>query len=280
MLKLADTPVSLVDWDVEDRINQWLSLDRIRPFLGRSWPGPGSAFLTVPTGYREWPPPLRLNRMWWPKGASRWACGAFLVDNSLGYASRIHNKAFGQDGTKVNAVSLFMDSPDAYTGISDERLQIDKLYVMAIIPVKRVLKTTDPSDGVTNGLYIFIVADERIFWWDIPTPDFGISEGAGKTWRNVLDSIQNTLGTTIQTSTIPSEYLAPSRALNLTGQPIPPVIDAVAENIGMRFIASYDRVYWMKNFEDSLNDYTQNLDQYPSRMAKVIAGGERFMETL
>lgn len=279
MLKLANTPLSLVDWEVESRINRWLSMDRIRPFLGRSWPGPGSSFLTVPTGYREWPPPLRLNRMWWPNGASRWACGAFVVDNSLGYATRIHDAAFGQDGTQINAVPLFMDSPDAYTGISDESLEIQKMYVMAIIPIKRVLKT-DGSDGVTNGLYLFIVADERIFWWDIPTPDFGISEGAGKTWRNVIDSCQGALGTTIETSTIPSEYLAPSRALNLTGQPIPPVIDAIATNIGMRFIASYDRVYRMKNFEDSLNDYTQNLDQYPARSSKIIAGGERFMETL
>lgn len=280
MLKLADTPVSLVDWEVEERINQWLSLDRIRPFLSRSWPGPGSSFLSVPTGYREWPPPLRLNRMWWPNGASRWACGAFVVDNFMGYASRIHDAAFGEDGTKVNSIKLYMDSPDAYTGSVEESVTIEKLYVMAIIPLKRVLKTTDITDGIMNGLYLFILADERIFWWDVPTPDFGISEGAGKTWRDVIDSCQGRLGVNIDTSRIPTEYLAPSRALNLTGQPIPPVVDAIAANIGMRFVVSYDGICTMTNFEDALNSYTQDWNQYQSRTAKVISGGERFMDVL
>lgn len=280
MLKLADTPLCLVDWETEDRINQWLSLDRIRPFLGRSWPGPGSSYLSVPTGYREWPPRLRLNRMWWPNGASRWACGAFLVDNTYGYATRIHDAAFGEDGTKVKDVKFYMDSPDAYTGALEESVTIDKMYVMAIIPLKRVLKTTDISDGVNNGLYLLVVADERIFWWDVPTPDFQISEGGGKTWRNVLDDCQSALGITIDTSTIPTEYLAPSRALNVTGQPIPPVIDSIAANLGMKFVVSYDRLFRMTNFEDALNSYAQDWDQYPSRMAKVIAGGERFMDIL
>lgn len=275
MLTLAGVGVTHVGRDVRGVIDSWLTLDSVRPFVSRSWPGPGTVFLSWPTGYRDWPPPLKLNHLWWPRDASRWAWGCYVIDNKNGAADYIHDQAFGSDGTKVQPIKLHIESPLATDGTLDESVDVTQMYVMAIIPMKRLLPTgQDASDRPMN---LFVVADQRIFWWDVPCPEFNITEGGSVSWRNLIDSCAQALGVgSIGTSKIPADYLQPSRALNLTNEPIPPVLDSIAYNLGMRVVVGYDGTVQMQNFSDAKAAFDKDWSNNPGRDGKVLAGDFRF----
>lgn len=273
MLLLAGWPLAVPTQSVLDLIESRISVSALDAFAGRSWPGFGTVGLAVPTAYRPWPPrPYKINKFYWPTGASRFGWGLFLTDTDG--ANAIEDSAFG-NGTVTTPVTLHLSSVD------DQGTLIEKVetsvYVMPPIPLFRVLKT-DGSNASFRGMFLIAVADPRVYWWNYPCPDFNISESGGVTWATVFSTIATTLNITITTDTINSNYLQPSRAINLTNEPIPMVLDSACANVGHRFVATLDGKYKTQGFSTALAALNTDLTNNPDRTLR--AGGNRFLDTL
>jgi len=278
MIALNDVALPLPDREICESIERDISIDRLQLLFSRSWPGFGMVGLATPTMYRPWPPlPVRLNRMYWPNGATRWGSGLWLID--AGGATDLHDSCFSADGSKQIDSTLVLSSEDDL-GDEIEAVTIKKLIVFPLIPLYRVLKNDGSSD---LGMYLLYVADKRITWWDIACPDFGISETAGVAWEDVFSDIGTALGLPspgIDVDDVNSKYLEPSRAINLTGEPVPPVLDAACYNCGQRLIYKYDGTVATQNFKTALDAYKAERDGDLGALRTVRAGGPKFTDLL
>jgi hypothetical protein len=274
MIKLADVPLALPNREILTDIERDLSLDKMLLLFSRAWPGPGMGFLATPTHYRRWPPWDKpgsiLNRFYWPTGASRWGCGAFLATKAM--CEKLHDACFGFDGMERNEVSLVL-STETGGWETVETVTVDFITVLPPIPLYRVRNS---EGGTDYGLYMLVCVDVRYYWWNIPCPDLGITESAGKTWKDLIGSLGDAIEATIEVSEIPEYYLAPHRALNLTNEPVPPIIDAVAYNLGARFVATYAGDYTIQRFEDAQTKFLADLNNNKDR--QYLGGARRYMD--
>ncbi len=119
--------------------------------------------------------------------------------------------------------------------------------------------------------------DARYFWWQRPCPDFHINDTAGVTWGNVFTALSAALEIDIDVDDIHADYLQPSRALNLTHEAIPPILDAVCTNIHHVLVVDYQtgKVSTQK-FETAKDAMEEDLEDHKERA--YLAGGDRFLE--
>jgi hypothetical protein len=274
MIKLADVYLALPNREILTDIERDLSLDKMLLLFSRAWPGPGTVFLAMPTHYRRWPPWNKpgsiLNRFYWPTGASRWGCGCFLATKDM--CEQLHDACFGADGTESNQVNLTLSTEDA-TGDTIEKVSVDFITVLPPVPIYRIANDDGSSD---HGLYLLLCVDDRYHWWNLPCPDFKISEKSGKTWQNLIDALGDVIESTIEVSNIPTEYLAPHRALNLTNEPIPPILDAIAYNLGGRVVVSYAGDIKIQRFQDAIDAFDADKDNHPKR--QYLGGDFRYVD--
>jgi len=275
MIKLAGVPLALPTREILTDIERDISVDKMLLLFSRAWPGPGMGFLAMPTHYRRWPPWDKpgsiLNRFYWPTGASRWGCGCFLATRDM--CEQLHDACFGATGKGRNEVSLVLstEGPDWAT---IEEVKIDFITVFPPIPLYRVAAKQDYSTDF--GLYMILCVDVRYYWWNIPCPDFEISETAGKTWQDLIENISDAIEANINVSEIPEYYLAPHRALNLTNEPIPPILDAIAYNVGARVVVTYAGDIYIQRFQDAVDIYEKDYHDHPKRQWR--GGDSRYVE--
>lgn len=277
MISIAGQTLSAPTDEILDWVEQHLPQGDVWAFLSRAYPGWGLGATTLPTGYAPLPRP-KLNSFYWPSGASRWACGLVLVhalelngdgsDNFPGF----HDAAFGQQGDQCNSVTLKMQTEDQ-TGEAAETLSCS-VYCLPPIPLVRVLNQDEEPD---NASYLLTVVDQRYFWWWTAAPDFGINETAGVTWSTAINRCASALGVTIKVDDINEAYLQPSRAINLTYEKIPPVLDAICANVGHVLRCKFDGTVETQAFETAKT--ARETDQEDNKDTRVvIAGGDRYAD--
>jgi hypothetical protein len=267
-LLLGDIPLSLPTSEIRELIERDLNVERLQLAFGRSWPGFGQVGIAVPTMFRQWPP-LKLNRFYWPRGASRWESGLFLCSKRV--ADAVHPAAFGSDGSQSVEQQLMMSKEDRYGNLIEK--VTTNVTVFPPIPVKQVFNL---DNSTTYGMYLVYLVGIRFYWWWIPTPDFSISETGNTTWDNVITSIYNAIDDDVDYSDIPAAYLKPSRALNLTNEPLPMVFDAVAENLGMKVCVDYTGHTSLQNASDGVSNADADQQNNPQRT--IRAGGGRYVD--
>jgi hypothetical protein len=250
MLTLADIPLIVPSRgerfsDLERDVAETIPVERTCPWLAsRSWPGPGLSQIAFPTGVEPPRAPMLQVFRWPAWGACRFAHGWFLA--STNQVNQLQQVAFqGGPGGKPLPVPLAMDSP----GQRSAEALTTNVYILAMTPLLRVLPGESDADPYVNGLYVLTLVDERFFWWGIPSPVFNILANtappitpppppAPVQWTDLIRLCSTALGESISADAIPGVYLVPSTALNANYEVIPPVLDAIASNIGMRFVRS------------------------------------------
>lgn len=273
MLTLNGYPLAFPSPDLAEKIARDIPIERLALLYNRAWPGFGTVGIATPTHYRPWPyQPFRVNHFYWPTGASRYAFGLFLM--AADQINQLEPVAFGTNSNQQNNVDLTMSSEDK-DGTLVERIRTS-VTVLPPIPIYRVLDTQGLSD---HGGYLVVVVDQRFYWWNYPLPDLGITETAGKTWQNVFNAIASALNITITVDTIDTDYLAPSRALNLSYEAVPPLLDAVAWNVGHRLVVDPTTGnVSTQSFNTALSAYKNDQTNHPNRTLR--AGGPRFLDQL
>lgn len=271
MLTLAGIPLSPSTPAFSRWVANNIPTERATQWLTRAWPGLGLQGIAWPTGFRI-PDRIRLNRLVWPTGASRWAYGFFL--GTTAQVEAIRKQAFGDDGEANETITLRMESPDDQ-GEASESITTD-LYLLPPTPLAWV----DPGIRVPSGeaAYLLTVVDQRFYWWAHAAPDFGINDTAGKTWQNVFDAIAAELDITIDVGTIDPAYLQPSRGLNLTYETIPPLLDACCASIGHRLVCGLDNGVSTQSFTEADQAADDDAADNPDRTLR--AGQDRFLDDL
>lgn len=271
MLTLADIPCNVPDAEAIAYIESTIDPRLFVPFVDRSWPGFGLAGVTWPVGYRP-TDKIRLNRFVWPRGASRFAYGHFLADSEQ--SDQIRDAALSSDGSQTDQIQLVMDSPRVPPDTDNDETLTTNVYLLSCTPLYTL--TPQPNGPMDNGLYLLTVVCPRYYWWYIPTPVFGITDST--TWTSLFSACNTALGLTIAVDTIDTRYLNPSPGLNLDYEVLPPVLDAIAYNVGHRIVYGLDGTVKSQSFSRAVTARQTDAQNHPNR--DIRAGGNRFVNIL
>lgn len=164
---------------------------------------------------------IKLGRLHWPVGASRWAVYHGLVsEKRLGkIRPRVYDA--GAAGRYKAATFVMGDSLRKIT---------TSLWMLPPRPLQQFKQD--------NGLYLLTLVDERFFWWQkaaLITVDGGTT-----TWAQLYGDIATALGITITVAAIDAGYLYPSEDLSCRYEFLPPLLDAVASSVGQRIVRRLD----------------------------------------
>lgn len=178
-------------------------------------------------------PPL-IGALYWPSGASRFACGRFLA--SAEQTERIRKKV----GT---------GPPETYrTGtftFSDGVRKIETALYML------------PARPLSDGLNLLTLVDERFFWW-FKAADITVTENT-TTWAQLYSSLAAGLGITLTVDEVNAAYLKPSGAFTTSKEPLPVLLDAAAYSVGQRIVRTLAGKVFAYNVSTSRTKQTENL---------------------
>lgn len=259
---LATSTPALRDWLAAN-----YALADLVPF--RAWSQQARLFPS-PFDFRR--RPVKINSLWWPTGASRWATGFFLVcEQDL---EAIRALAYADDTYQPLTLSL----PDGtYTVETD-------LWMLPALPLAQVSEGTstawtlpespvylDAGETVRQAnLYLLPLVDDRYFWWE-RAADIDVDEGT-TTWAGLISSIGTALGVTIEHESVAAAYLTPLEELGSRYHALPLVLDAVAAGIGCRVVRGLDGTVTLQRAAAALESQeTQLAIGYPRRAGGLLA---------
>jgi hypothetical protein len=228
VLTYGGVPLCQPTAQVEGWIQQNISLADVYEFARIHWPSdqskPWKAPQTVPQEH-----PIRVNELFWPWGARRWAIGHFLVtDNQL---AKIRPQAYSGPN-RYKALPLV---------IGDERTDANKITTdLWMLPPRPLAQISN-----TNGMHLLTLVDERYFWW-AKTVSLTITEGT-TAWTDVILSIESALGTSITKDTVNAAYLKPTAELAVKYEYLPTLLDDVAGLVGQRVVRNLAGVISTQN---------------------------------
>lgn len=241
----APTPANLA------RIEAALDPQTVYDWERSLWPGLNGVKVAFPYESHAGERLLRINTLFWPVGASRWAVGRFVVDDEK--LDQIRQVVYsGSAG--YQAATFSMDDGTGRAAV------VTSLYMLTPRPIWQ------PPEA-ENGLWLMTLVDDRWFWWQ-RSGVVAINEGT-TTWESLYSSIGSMLGVTITVDTVPSTYLKPTDAVNGYYEAVPELLDAVAHSIGQRIVRKRDGTVIAQNVSNARTSVNANIQSaFP-----VHAGG-------
>lgn len=198
-------------------------------------------------------PTLKLNTLYWPTGATRWAYGVFLCD---GRTLADIQEAAGKD-SKANALKLKWGDKD------QQQLETS----MFLLPPRKV---SCDADTVDTDLWLLPLVDERYWWQFLNIGDID-AVGNEYAWSDLFDAIDSA-GITHTPGTIPGSYLVPDPIeFDRWHDNLAVLFEAAAFSVGHRVVRSLDGTVKTMTASDA-ND--QQIDSLSSNPGDPIAGGD------
>lgn len=254
MLTYGDVPLCFPD--PEGELSKWLckhqpldemaafgrtAISEVSPRRGlQNWHGVRKGIGLTVGNYLAAPPP-RLNTLYWPTGATRWARGFFLASGDA--KRKIVEKAHGTGAD--TALTLKMGE----TGSVIET----KLYLLPPRPVAM-------PDNSSEQLWILPLVDER-YWWHFDNVA-NLEVSSSTTWSTLFTSLGNVIGTAISLPTaVASAYLQPDPFDFRRRYENPAVLlDAAALSCGKRIVRRLDGTIRAESTADASTVHSSNLD--------------------
>jgi hypothetical protein len=268
--------------ELNDFLTKYLPLEAYVPWMVKIPAQAGLAMLCNQLGefpYRM----VKINRLFWPTGACRFGFIHLLCDSDT--VGLIGNDAYNEDGS-YNLIQLSIGNPETNvnpgTGIgtifAGESINTS-VYLLPPTPLSGIRGLT----GQINSLYLLTCVDPRYFWWFKNVGDIASFMDSSTTWQNMFDYVlANQLGLSISNYTIDTispAYLQPSLLMySLPYEPIPPILDSLCYNVGMRFVANFDGTYATQVYGTALDVLNNDMVNNPNR--SVLSGGQRFASPL
>ena len=216
------------------------------PFVPRILPGVGLE--NVP-----WTPPVtapqlvKVGRLFWPWGASRFAYGHYLTTSDD--LDDIRTVVY-PTSTTLAAADLVLDGDDAVSVTAP-------MWMLPPRPLAQV--------GSETGLWLLTLVDHRYYWWQQAA-----TIAAQSTWANMYSAIGTALGVTITPDTIDADYLTPPADLAGRYVAIPALLDGVAASVGQRIVRAFDGTVIAQNVTAARTSWEAERVTYTAR---VLAGG-------
>lgn len=167
------------------------------------------------------PPPWRLNTLYWPTGATRYARGLFLVDRATRdkIVAKVH-----QGGHNVyDTLKMGDDSTGEYR-------EFNQLYALSPRPV-----TCTNAD---SDLWLLPLVDRRYFWQFVDVGNTSVTTST--TWLSLINTIAAllNLGTSNGNVTVAGAYLKPDPTeFTRPYDNAALLLDAIGASIGQRFVS-------------------------------------------
>lgn len=256
MLSLAGQPLLIPDEGGE--LSRWLADNQDLRDLLQFGHAPMSDFATqresrmkdkeqIGLPWYNWKqaPEPRLNTLYWPTGASRWAQGWFLATKEAKEAIVTASSSL------ASAVTLKMgDDAAPRTGRSPGGSVECSVYVLAPRPVS----------GHSEELWLLPVVDARYWWQFKDSGDWPVESTT--TWADMFTALSLELGETVAYDEISTCYLKPDPT-ELTRRYYNPAVllDAVSSCIGQRIVRLLDGTVKSVNAESAESEIASNLDQ-------------------
>lgn len=234
----------------------------------------------------NWPPPPRprLNSLWWPTGATRWACGWFLADQ-----------------TTLDTIEVNLDADGAADLViteSDEKTISARMWMLPPQPLTESFLQTG-----LEQLYILTLVDRRYLWQFVYGQLADDSETGDLTWGGIFDSLETPLGVEIVRRypntdqdeeqggepEIEEAYATPDRVeWRRDGLNLAVALDAAAWCVGKRVVYGWDDRIYLVSAARSGQIELANVQAWPEgrsaeiglqvtldeKAAQQMAGGE------
>jgi len=209
------------------------------------------------------PPPPRVNTLWWPTGAIRWARGWFLCDQAAVDALMDFNdpESAWADGYAVPK-TLRASTPDLVDNSAPYVLEAE-MYLL------RPLRITATGDTAFGDLWLLPLVDQR-YWWQFRR--CGDLTSYLTSWDALVTALGNELGIGITCSAVNSAYMIPDRIELARHEDSPAVVlDAVAHSIGRRVVVDY-------NGDVRLVNYTTEQPALAANWAETSTGATKYLK--
>jgi hypothetical protein len=251
------------NYQAQSFLDRFLSLNDLRAFTepitrvnGRT--GNLSGFHNnVGLPFPNYPPPPtpRINQLYWPTGASRWAQGLFLASKEakdLIVAGAYADNEIGPLTLKVCDGVTTLEIP---------------LYLLPPRPISCV---PNPSAALkSNTLWLLPLVDVRYYWqWK----NFGDNEVAnGDTWEELITLLEGQLGITLTVPEFSDDYLFPDIVeLSRRCETVPVMLDAVAQSLGLRFLRDVNTDnYILYSFDSSELELAVNETEFNGAWSQI-----------
>jgi hypothetical protein len=160
---------------------------------------------------------VRLNHLYWPVGATRWA-----------HAECLANQRTIRD---LRLMAYTSASPNRFVALPftmDDGMGGTLTTSLYMLPPR-------PLNTMAGGeFWLLELVDARFFWWEVAA-NISIDEGT-TTWAQLIAAIGTALGITITLDTISPAYLTPAASLVEPYAPLPVLLDLAVQAIGHRLI--------------------------------------------
>jgi hypothetical protein len=201
-------------------------------------------------GYPD-PPPARLNELYWPTGASRWARGFFLCTGE----KLVELRGIAWSGDADTSIVLRIGDDDAPP---EDELAIS-VRLIAAYPIGEGLATERSED-----LWLLVVSDDRYHWQNRSCESLVVTKTS--TWAEVFTHLEGKLGITLEREEVTSPYLSPDpEELTRRYHNAASLLDAVAHTVGCRIVRLIDGAFKMLTWEQSVEQYTTNLETFTAK---------------
>lgn len=294
-------------------VNKYIDLNSFVPWLNRLPSQQGLSMLTDQIGAYPYKKP-KIGQFYWPTGMSRWGYGNFLCDSDT--TQTILADSVNPDGS-YNLLPFQIGNPEnnnpspsqnpdtTQQTIFPRELISTQVFLLPPTPLSGIRGLTVQDNGVAS-LYLLTVVDPRYFYWQQNVGNIEIDQDT--TWQDLIDMLMATIlknatpaiypyanipnypdppsyqGPMYQVDTISPSYLGPSvQMFTLPYEPIPPIMDAIANNIGMRIAANYDGSFSFQLQPTALDVLNNDMVDQSTGNPKPrfpVAGGQRFSSPL
>lgn len=212
----------------------------------------------------NWPamPPPRINTLWWPTGATRWAMGWFLATRKTRDAILKKVRPSSQSAG-LNKASLGIG--DDLDNSTDTPVNAIDMYLLPPRPIS----WTD-EDGNDGDLWLIPLVDERYFWQFINVGDISVTTST--TWASLFSTLGTALGSTITVaSSVESAYMKPDPTdFTRKYDNAALLLDAAAWSTGRRVVRRIDGTVRVESRSIADTILRDNLD----KKWRQLSGGD------
>lgn len=220
-------------------------LAEISPRRGlQSWYGVRKGIGQTVANYPKAPKP-RLNTLYWPTGATRWARGYFLATG----AAKDQIVAQAHSPGRNTPLKLKMGEDSSYLETA-----------MYLLPPRIVARPIPEPGQQDESLWILPLVDVRYWWQNRSTDDLEVTTST--TWTNLFSTLGTKLGVTISVPTaVAAAYLQPD-PIEFTRryENAASMLDAAALSVGKRIVRRIDGTVRAESPADALAAFEANFN--------------------
>lgn len=192
-------------------------------------------------------PPLRVNELYWPTGATRWGQFIGLADTPT--KDKILD-AVGRTGSPVKQTLVLLDE--------SRTPNIRLAPSMHLLPPRRLTAVELGGRNTDREQFWLIpLVDDRWQWQFRNTGDMSLD--AGETWSSFYNMLAARLDVTIDADTVPSTYLFPDPyECSRQYESVAVLLDAAAHSVGQRIVRGLDGNIRATGWERSQTNFEAN----------------------